>query len=287
MDLSADPCQDFYQFACGHWSQNHPLPADQATQNTFAIMKEKMLVNLRDLLSQAIDTNDTKASSSAKILFKSCMDQKLIEVRGSYPLIQLLNDDFGGWPVIKNDWSANDTMEWFEIIAKLRTMNNNILIEEWVGADAMNSNINLIHLDQPQLGLPTRDYFLSNDSDILKGYHSYMVDVAKLLSQNSSTTSLSLETEKKIEEDMREVLDFEISLANITISPERRRTMNVTHSKLSISGLNVALHEVNWTRYFEIIFEPVAQLNETQSVMIFTLEYFDGLFELINGTSKR
>src|SRR5262245_8193782 len=29
MDKTADPCTNFYQFACGNWIKNNPIPADQ------------------------------------------------------------------------------------------------------------------------------------------------------------------------------------------------------------------------------------------------------------------
>ena len=35
MDRTADPCQDLYQYSCGGWMKNNPLPADQANWSVY------------------------------------------------------------------------------------------------------------------------------------------------------------------------------------------------------------------------------------------------------------
>lgn len=37
MDLTADPCEDFFQFACGTWNKVHPIPEDHSSISTFEV----------------------------------------------------------------------------------------------------------------------------------------------------------------------------------------------------------------------------------------------------------
>ena len=88
IDKSIDPCDNFYQYSCGNWFKQNPLPADQVAYGRFTELYELNRLHLRDLLEQAATPSDTRTPNEQKIgdEYATCMDTAAIDKAGISPL---------------------------------------------------------------------------------------------------------------------------------------------------------------------------------------------------------
>src|SRR5271157_4427676 len=87
MDKTADPCVDFYQYSCGNWMKNNPIPADKSRWGRFNALDEYNLYVLRDILEKAeAPGNHTSIEMKVGDYYASCMDEAAIEKKGAAPL---------------------------------------------------------------------------------------------------------------------------------------------------------------------------------------------------------
>src|ERR1700685_2312804 len=84
MDMTANPCIDFYQYACGTWMANNPIPADQSSWGTFNVLADRNRSVLRGILDKASVNAPKRSPREQKIgdFYGSCMDETAIDKLG-------------------------------------------------------------------------------------------------------------------------------------------------------------------------------------------------------------
>ncbi|NWU63831.1 NEP protein, partial [Pterocles burchelli] len=293
MDTTAEPCSDFYQYACGGWLKRNVIPETSSRYSNFDILRDELEVVLKDVLDVP-SSNDITAVQKAKTLYRSCINETAIDSRGGKPLISLL-PKVSDWPVATTSWESTYGAAWTAetAIAQLNSRyGKKVLINFFVGTDDKNSTAHIIHIDQPGLGLPSRDYYECTGAykEACSAYVDFMISVAKLILQERNISF----SESKITEQMTRVMDLEKEIANATTKSEDRNDPLLMYNKMTLAQLqsNFSLeidHKVfNWSKFINDIMSTVQiNIENTEHVIVYDPDYLIKLKSILNKYTPR
>ncbi|XP_071644793.1 endothelin-converting enzyme homolog isoform X2 [Temnothorax longispinosus] len=156
MNESIDPCDDFYQYACGRWPQEHPIPDSSLTNSWFNERSDRVSRKIRDLLKVNVSASEVPwAVMQAKTLFTSCMDVHSMNELNLSPLFDLL--ELLNLPIIPAT-ITNKTTSYIEQLARVK---KNLGYDVFFGFDVMadpknkSKNLLIFHLPDHSNPFPT------------------------------------------------------------------------------------------------------------------------------------
>uniref|UniRef100_A0A3B4GQQ7 Membrane metalloendopeptidase like 1 n=1 Tax=Pundamilia nyererei TaxID=303518 RepID=A0A3B4GQQ7_9CICH len=285
MDESVKPCDNFYQYACGGWLERHVIPETSSRHSVFDILRDKLEIVLKVL--ETVSEEDRDAIKKAKILYSSCMNE-LIEQRDSQPLLKLI-ESIGDWPVASEDW--NTTTEAWSFEDTLATLtahfHKKVVLDMYVWTDDRDSQRHIIYIDQPGLGMPSRDYYFNDGNykkQVREAYLHFMVSIAKITREDRNLT----QDDDRVWEEMMQVLELETDIANATSPAEERQDVTILYNKMALGELQstYAFNGFNWTRFIQGVLSSVSidvQLDE--EVVVYSSPYLEKMNDVLSRHS--
>jgi predicted metalloendopeptidase len=251
---------DFFEYANGAWLRKVQIPQDRSRYGVDVIMAEQSLVQLRELIEGARNSSDADARKVAD-LYDSFMDEARIEQQGVKPLQPELE-------LIDAIKSADDIGP---LMAQLERLGVATPIGIFVAQDAKQSTQYALWFSQGGLGLPDRDYYLSDDAKLLGFRTKYREHVAKML---------TLLGDAHAGDEAARILALETAFAKIQWTRVANRDPQKTYNPQTLAQLKQLAPSIDWNSYL-----AKGGVPDTLPTMIVRQpDYLKGLSGLIKST---
>jgi endothelin-converting enzyme/putative endopeptidase len=250
LDRAADPCADFYQFSCGGWMKNNPIPADQTRWSVATKLQDENRTLLRQILENAGKSDPKRSPNKQKIgdYYAACMDESAAEKAGAKPL----DPDLQRIARLKSIRELADYLASFHARDVFTVLPTSTLFSFTADQDFKNSQQYLPEVDQGGLGLPDRDYYLKTDqksADLRQKYLEHMQKMFVLLGDKPVNAA----------ENAHAVLFIETAFAKGSLTRVERRDPSALYHKMNRAELQALTPSFNWKAYLAGVGLPNAQ----------------------------
>src|SRR5664280_717490 len=234
IDKTVEPCVDFYQYSCGNWMKNNPIPADKTRWGRFNELDEHNLYILRDLVDQAQAPGKHSAiQQKVGDYYAACMDEGTVEKKGTAPL----EAEMSRIAVIKSKQ---------EIIPQVAYMHRNgipALFSFYPMPDMHDSSLTIPNLDQGGITLPDRDYYLKDDAKSVETRQKYQEHVQKMF-------ELAGDKPEAAAAEAKTVLAVETGLAKVAMDRTERRDPKRRDHMMQTTEIVAGAPNFELTQYF-------------------------------------
>ncbi len=235
IDKTADPCTNFYQYACGNWVKNNPIPSDQVRWGRFNELAERNNYLLYSELKTAADAPKTPLQKKYGDYFAACMNESLTDQLGAKAVQPELQE------IAKLE--DNKALAQYEV-RSFEQHGGNGFFRAGVQQDQKDSKQQIAGTGQGGLTLPDRDYYLTDDARSQKIREQYVAHVTKMF-------VLAGDTPEQAAKEAADVMRIETALAKGSMARVEMRDPAKRYHMMTVSEVTALSPSFDWKLYLE------------------------------------
>jgi len=261
IDKTADPCTDFYQYSCGNWVVNNPIPNDQVRwARSFSLLQERNRYLLWQQLDAAAKNPKSPLEKQYGDYYAACMNLDLVEKKGLEPLE----------PAFKQIAALSDSHKLGPLVGDLEGEGSpGTPFNFGVQQDDKDSSKQIAGIFQGGLSLPDRDYYIKDDARFQEIRKQYTDHVTKMF-------TLAGDTPEQAAKETAAVLEIETALAKSSTARVDLRDPEKRYHIYTVADFQKLSPDFDYSVYFKDI-----KVGHFDTLNVATPDFFKGFNELI------